>query len=137
MAKTVVLSRFWPVLMAFVLVGCSGSSGRDEPTGTVSGSVTYKGNPVASASIFFVNPEAGTGGGGTLDSEGKFAFSKPIPTGEYKVFLGPPEEQLMPDGQPKQGPAPKVPQKYLSEATTDVTVKVNEGDNQLPIELKD
>ena len=124
------------LVAALLVAGCSGGSGRQVPTGKVAGTVTYKGKPVGNAAVFLVDSGQGAGGGSTLSAEGQFTLEQPIPVGTYKVFLGPMVEESA-DGQPKESTPPKVPAKYLKDASSDVSVEIKEGENELTVELKD
>lgn len=102
-------------------VGCGGGSGPQKYR--VTGTVQYKGTPLAGGSIDFI-PEEGdrTGTVSTEVKAGKFEFPKAngVPAGKYKVsitagFSGPPPN---PSGEDKGGPRiVELPERYNSRTT--------------------
>ena len=90
------------------------------------------GKPLAEGTVSFSNSSNGTGAIAQLGAEGKFTVTGGVVPGEYKVTVTPPE--ATPDN-----PAPKaseIPQKYRSEATTDLKCKIASGTNDLKFELQ-
>jgi len=115
------------VLLA--LVGCS------KPTGTVSGKVTYKGAPLTSGEVQFVDPAKGTGSSGKLDSSGNYTLTGQLPAGTYKVYVQPPIPEQLPPGQvSKRAPFP-VPPKYQDPAQTPVSKEVKAGKNDITVDF--
>src|SRR5262245_55074177 len=78
--------------MVLALVGCQG-----KPTGTVSGKVTHKGQPVKTGNVNLYAPDKGLGHAAKLNESGTFTISEPVVVGTYKVYVqAPPPEQLPP-----------------------------------------
>lgn len=88
--------------------------------------------------VGFTSKETGSGQTLPLGPGGKFAFAEPVVIGPYAVSITPPE------GNPPtvENPAPKppdpknIPQKYRSDATTDLTAEVKEGKNEFTFDMK-
>lgn len=120
-------------IVAAALSGCGGSSERKRPTGKVSGTVEMGGQPLAAGIVLFEDPTRSIGATAAV-KEGKFSFTDPVPTGEYKVAVQPP-----PAPPPMQaGPAePKVeiPAKYQTSKTSGLVAIVKEGTND-PVSLQ-
>ncbi|MES2789328.1 MAG: hypothetical protein V4719_06880 [Planctomycetota bacterium] len=117
--------------------GCSGSD--HKITGKVTGKVTYQGAPVTAGVVYLNSSTTGTGGTGVLGEDGKFTIAEPIEAGEYKVTVTPPPP---PPPRADQAPPPPVakvtniPNKYWTEAKSDLKATVDEGDNVLEFDLK-
>lgn len=116
--------------------GCSGGTSKG-PTGNVSGTVTFDGQPVATGTVRLYSQKTGETGSGVLTEGGKFKFAEPLPVGSYQAIVVPPQEPP-----PEVGKAyePKtydnIPEKYRTELTTDITVEVKAGDNTITVEMK-
>ena len=125
-----------------VLTGCGGGSGDKTPKGTVSGKVTVGGQPFTAGAIHFTSVQTDTAAfGAEMKADGLFRVAEPIPIGEYKVSLSPPEvgPTVGPDGvvRPATDKDRKnnVPPKYATAASSDKTVKISKGTNNLTIDL--
>lgn len=118
--------------------GCSGKN-RELPGGEASGTVTFNGKPVREGLITFMNEEAGLGDETKLDGEGRYAFKKPIPTGDYKVTIMPPVEKVREEKGPEVGvlkKMPDIPERYHNTTTTELRATVKEGKNTLDFDMK-
>jgi hypothetical protein len=103
--------------------GC-GASG--PPTGSVSGKVTYKGQPLTTGVVTFLNEKTGSGASGDLDGSGRYHIVL-VRTGEYKVavYRRPPAP-----GERIVGSARlSIPEKYQAPETSGLTATVKEGEN--------
>ena len=104
----------------------------------MSGSLTFKGNPVAEGTISFTNTGTGAGAEGPV-SNGAFKLSSPLPPGEYKVVVLPLVERKQEGGKgPEVGvekPAPDIPPKYRVIGTTTLTATVKEGKNDITLNM--
>ena len=132
-------SAFW--------VGC-GPSG--PTTAPVSGTVTYKGQPVAGAHVSFIPSDASSRAAeGLTDSQGHFTLgtfsaSDGAILGKYKVGViahGParpakPGEGSGMPGETVPGP-PIIPAKYFSPETSGLTHEVKSGRNHVELALTD
>lgn len=122
------------VLLALSLFGIAGCGTSPIPA---SGTVTYKGNPVAEASVGLV-PKAGgenQGGVASTDAAGKFTLS--VLPGEYVVTVAPKSAPASANDY-SLPPAPPFPVRYSDPGVSDLKVVVKKGEaNQFPLELKD
>jgi len=139
-------------VVTLVVSGCSGSHDYG-PTGTVSGKLLYKGQPLAlGTAVVFKNLTTGyscmgqTGPGGeyTLDSWN----NGNLPVGSYEVMIQPPapidpetiDPQTLIDN-PKLMEQTKVqydfPRKYSQLSSSGLKFEVKEGKNEYQIELVD
>lgn len=118
---------------SLTLTGCGGR--RSKPKGTVEGKVTFQGQPYSNASIVFLSPDTGQGDSVNIQPDGSFRLSRPIEVGTYVVYLAPRADDD-PMAEPKPVSIDKtVPDKYWSEATSDIRVEVKTGNNQFDIQL--
>lgn len=113
--------------LAFVLstLGCNGKP----PTGTVTGTVRFKGEPVYAGKVLFASPDGRTASAlfdrGTYTVEG-------VPLGAVKVSVN----VLNPSG-PGEGkalPLAKL-ERYTATATSGLSTEVHEGTQTYDIEL--
>jgi len=118
------------VLIALVLVGCKGKQ-----TGTVSGKVTFKGKPLTSGEVQFINPEKGAGSSGQLDSSGNYTLAGQLEAGKYKVYIQPPTPEQLPPGKVSTRPPFDVPPKFQDPSQTPISKDVKVGPNDIPIEI--
>jgi len=116
--------------VVLVLVGCKGQS-----VGTVSGKVTHKGQPVKTGNVNLLAPEKGLGHIAKLDDSGAFTIPEPVVAGTYKVFVQPSPPEQLPPGKMSKQPTLSIPRKYQDAATTDKTVEVKAGKNDLTIDF--
>jgi hypothetical protein len=136
--------------MAVSLAGCGPAA---PPTGTVSGLVTYKGQPLTAGTVTFRNDDKGLVAGGLLlGSDGRYELlsggRKQIPVGEYTVVISPPETYLPNAAEQEAGtassPAPtpadvlrQIPKKYRAPQTSGLKFTVNPGSNTFDIDMQD
>lgn len=141
------------VSLLLVFSGCNKSS-LSGPTGTVTGKVTYNGEPVpAGCSVVFMHQETSTPASGVTSADGTYSLSmrgepKAL-VGEYKVSVSPPTssdqvdessagyEAAMTGEEAAQAPTAPFPDKYLLPETSGLTFTVNEGPNTFDVEMKD
>lgn len=120
-------------------VGCGGPKGDTPPTAPVSGTVTYKGEPVEEGTVVF-HPEGGERPAfGDLGPGGQFTlttFEKGdgAVIGKHKVVIGSMDDSGSPGLRPdKSG----IPPQYGMLSETPLTKEVTEGENNFEIELED
>jgi len=126
------------LLCLTLLAGCGGSE--TDPTGTVTGNITYNGPPLTEGLVNIHSDSRSVVGTAEIDHEGHFEFEKPIATGDYRVYISPPPPPPPPEpGQPtpKSEPPQKIPEKYRTANTTDLDVKITSGTNELSLQLSD
>jgi hypothetical protein len=124
------------VVLITVIAGCGGTPA--EPSGTVTGKVTLNGKPFELGVVTLVKPDGVPAGWAELSSTGEFRLPAPVPVGQYRVAIGPPDEDA-----PAGGPAPRldaalkaIPPKYRNEATSGLTATVKEGENTFTFEMQ-
>lgn len=157
-----VISRFVSVLVVVsLLVGCSGGSGpaNRRPTKPVKVTVTYKGQPVADATVTFINQDGEAAPAyGRTDAQGVAKMKTYVEgdgavLGPHKVTImktetvggGAEASQSSPDYKPPAeggAPLPKVknliPEKYGLMATSNLTAEVKaDGKNEITFNLTD
>jgi hypothetical protein len=122
----------WLAAAAALAAGC----GDSRPTGSLAGTVTYKGNPVQAGSLNLLS-RTGAAAQEKLDESGAFKVDGPVEAGEYAAYLGPPVPEPQAPGARRAAP-PKfdVPPKYQDPATSGVTVVVKAGTNTVPVEFR-
>ncbi len=157
-----VISRFVSLLVVVVLLaGCSGNAGpaNRRPTKPVKVTVTYKGQPVADATVTFINQEGEAAPAyGKTDAHGVAKMKTYVEgdgavLGPHKVTImkvestggGSAASQSSPDYVPPAeggAPLPKVknliPEKYGLLASSPLTAEVKkDGKNEITFELTD
>lgn len=120
------------------IAGCGGTTSPEVgPAGTVTGTVTYKNEPVTEGSVQLYSTETGKSGMAELGEGGKFTLADPLPVGKYKVSVMPPSEP--PPTSPTPVPMKKydnIPEKYRTELTTDLSADIKEGENSLTLNME-
>lgn len=131
------LSRLVWVLPLLLPIGLFTGCSPSIPEGTVSGAVTLNGKPYSDSAVMLIDLDSGQAAGADIQSDGSFTIAEPIPLGTYKVYLAP---KSLSDEEAAEAKPIKidtsVPDKYWSEHSTDITVKVEEGENTATVELK-
>lgn len=134
-------------LVAFA-AGCGGSGGM--PCGAVSGKITYKGEPVKGATVYFNpvasggNVEVGKVGVGATDDSGFYRISTYTVGGNDGAVIGKHHVAIVGGGfkdafSPKDAPAvgTPIPPKYSNPKASGLEVEVKSGKNTFDFELKD
>lgn len=131
--------------------GCGGGGGGlpDGETGTVSGTITHAGNPVAEGTTATFIQVGGTGiiGVGVTDGEGKYTLSmkdgQDILVGKYSVGVTPPAgatqmtpEEIMEKGESAEVAKPPYDEKYLNPESSKLMKEVTAGENTIDIVLE-
>lgn len=120
-----------------LIAGCGSSTSK--PSGSVSGRVTFQGQPVTSGVVNLMSKTLGAGASAPLGEDGKYRLNDPLEVGDYKVMITPPPPAppRPEDGPPKPRPtASDIPNKYRTEATTDLTATVKAGSNTFDFDMK-
>jgi hypothetical protein len=112
-------------------IGCGGSAG----TGNVEGKVSFNGQPYTDAAVVLLSLETGQAGSADILADGSFRLENPLPVGNYTVYLAPKAETSTDEPVPVTVDQ-SVPSKYWSEASSDITVEISEGDNQVDVPLQ-
>ncbi len=151
MNKTIV-SCFALLMLANLLAGCGPEKPQNEAT--VTGKVTYNGQPVENATVLFQTDDFSYTAAGGTDAEGVYTLSDGTASGckpgEYVVTISKTEttsegEHVSEDdpayGDP--GSTPKVttthllPEKYADPLSTDLKATVQAGENTIDFTLED
>ncbi len=143
-----------PLLLAISLAGCT--AGRSNEA-TLSGSVSYKGQPVTGGSITFHPVAGGAPYPGILKPDGSFSFGG-VPIGQMEVAIETESVKSMPgaSGSPYHMPGGgkpnqqmpnvdtsnmptyvKIPAKYANPKTSGLTVNVKAGSHKVNFDLTD
>jgi hypothetical protein len=117
--------------LCFACVGC----GKSEPMGTVKGKVLLNDVPYANAAVAFTSLDTGRGGVAQIEPDGTFRIETPLLIGTYKVYLEPKFVE-------EEGHQPRptsddsaVPTKYWDESSSDISIDVKEGENDVTVPL--
>lgn len=149
--------RSYGVILCGILLlfpGCGGGSNLPKgETGTVRGTVTYKGGPVpAGTTVIFVRDEDGLLGTGQVNANGEYLLRMrdglKIVTGAYRVSVTPPDvaanldqDEIMRLQMAGKLPDPatikEVPLKYRSPEGSTLVCDVQPGANTFDIDMKD
>ena len=118
------------ILLAFsaCMGWCTGCGPVGPPTGSVSGRVTYNGQPLATGVVTFINEKTGSGASSDLDSSGSYHIES-IRTGKYNVAVHRHPPPLSEDPRVFENWKLSIPDKYQDTQTSGLTVTVEEGRN--------
>lgn len=119
------------------------ATGCDRGTGTLSGQVTYKGQPVTSGMVTVVDAD-GVPHGASIQPDGKYRVTD-VPAGPVRVAVTSPDPRIAAAEARGEGATPPpataawrpIPERYADAATSGLTFTVKRGDNVFPIELTD
>lgn len=123
-----------------VIVGCQPPA---DPTGQVSGTVSFNGTPLEDGIISIVNYDTGVRIDSEIQPDGTYLATTHkggLPPGEYKVVIFPPEV-VDPNPPPNSEPGmvqkkmDNIPKQYRSPRSTPLTLKVSEGDNAFDVDM--
>ncbi|MGE3819977.1 MAG: hypothetical protein AB7I30_11105 [Isosphaeraceae bacterium] len=129
--------------LTFLATGC-GQSG--PVMGRVSGTVTYKGQPLTKGNVSFVSTEPSRpNASGAITSDGSFTLQTREPgdgaeVGEYKIAvtdIDPDSYNTALPGEAPKVPKSEIPAKYADANTSGLTHSVTTGSNTVTLELKD
>jgi hypothetical protein len=111
---------------------------------TVTGKVTYKGQPVPKGTITFVTLDKnGRNATGAIQPDGSYKLQTEDPgdgaqLGEYNVTVSARDDEILDYTPPKPIPPKRlVPEKYERPQTSGLTKKVERGKNNIDIPLVD
>ncbi|MCC7420014.1 MAG: hypothetical protein IT428_07035 [Planctomycetaceae bacterium] len=134
-------------LAAVFSAGCGGSEKDTRETGEIGGTISLNGVPLKEGSVCLTGERGTDVALGTIEPDGSFKMKyhqrNALPVGIYKITVsggGPTEQpspqELMANPQ-KYNVKNPIPEKYRTVKTTDLTAKVEPGQNPpLDIELK-
>ncbi|MCZ2343650.1 MAG: carboxypeptidase-like regulatory domain-containing protein [Bacteroidales bacterium] len=125
-------------IICTLLLGTFGCGSGGPTQGNLQGVVTHNGQPLSNAQVELEMPGQGIGVLAVTNIEGKFVIEGPVRVGTYKAAIGPAiDAPPEPGTTPKKNAFPKIPKKYQQTSTTDLSVTVTEGENNVTLELKD
>jgi len=130
------------------LVGCGDGLG---PTGTVSGNVTYNGEPLAPEhAVALMNLETGYACQGYTDAEGNYTLDSwndgELPIGTYSVQISPPLGAVIESATGGEGEDEFVdrqvgevtyPRRYTAYGASETSFEVKEGENTFDLDMED
>jgi hypothetical protein len=119
-------------LSLLLAVGCGGSGGK----GTVSGTVSYRGQPLPTGNIAFFDSKGQPLTAATIH-DGKYTVND-LPPGPVKITISTPPEATPPKGQQAESPAQAIrhiPYQYSIPDQSTLTYEVKPGSQEHPIEL--
>jgi hypothetical protein len=153
MTRRIHQSPIWAAsaLGLLLIAGCGGSD-RDEVLGSPHGKVTFNGGPLPKGSVLVIeSTEIGVSRTASIAEDGTYDLSDtPLPVGTYKVAITPPPtagvdassadyDKMMSGGGAKpanpNATGFPVPEKFRSTTTSDKTVEVKEGSQELNIDI--
>ena len=126
--KRIMLSTRWPILFGLVVsvCVCAGCESGGPPMGSISGKVTYEGQPLAADSqgfVTIVNDKTGSGASAVLDASGNYHIPS-VRIGEYTVCV-----HSMPPPPGGEWIKLDIPDKYQDLESSGLTATVKEGKN--------
>jgi hypothetical protein len=134
------------VLLTLALGGCGSRN-----TGSISGTVSYKGQPLGNGSVVFVGKE-GKGDSSPIGADGSYQVNR-APVGQVKITVEtvppaptagaiPMAGKITPSGGPEMPKSPgaagkyvKIPDKYKDAAQSTLTYEVKPGSQKYDINL--
>ena len=140
--------RPWGLMCAMILCGAVGCSDREE-IGVIEGTVTYQGQPVSNATLFFRDHERGIHIMADLKDDGTYqvftAGGRGLPLGQYRIAVVPsdtatvanPDTGEIQTSRAVAGPRTTFPERYRDVRTSGLSTTVEEGHNQFDIKLTD
>jgi len=145
MKRGVLSARLAVILGLLVSVcWCVGCGSEGPPVGSISGKVTYNGEPVTGGIVTLFNQQTGIGAGGELDASGTYHIEL-IQTGDYQVAIAPEPPDLaameaihlgkMPRETIVQPPPLNIPARYQNAEASGLTATAKEGTNTVDFSL--
>ena len=128
------LNLVWSIGLLAVLAGC-GPAG--PPMGEVTGTVTYKGQPLVTGDVLFVPETANLPyAQARIAEDGTFQMQTEehgngVPVGKYQVMI-----TSLKDLGPENGMLALIPARYSSTAESGLTAEVVDGENTVDFALK-
>lgn len=117
------------VLLALMIVLLCGCGPAPIPTGTVAGTVDFKGKkPATPIEILLLGTENGQAANTPVNEDGTFEFETPLPTGSYVAYFAPLIE-ANPGKEVVVTMDRSIPADYWNESTSKLAVQIAEGEN--------
>ncbi len=127
-------------LLACLAGGCGQSS-----TGSVSGKVTHKGQPVVHGDVTFFQPGSGRVSQAALDTEGSYSLNlsqASLPTGKFKVIVTPSVSYVEVDGRHGRDlkmvteGAKSIPRIFQGRNSTPLSATITGGEDTFDFDLQ-
>ena len=124
------------ILVALAIISQSGCGDPAVPTGTVSGTVEFSGDPYGNVQLILMSMESGNAGSAEVDADGVFEIDKSLPVGEYIAYFAP--SAAATDGEQPMSIKidESIPQDYWNESTSKLRVKIDEGTNKVGLVIE-
>lgn len=108
-----------------------------EPSGSVSGTVTYQGKPLEAGYIIFMSHDKANTASAKFDGSGNFSLSQDLPVGEYRIGIAPPLPPLPIEDSAKEPVVYfPVPFKFHSAENSNLAYTVHEGPNTAEFDVR-
>mgnify|MGYP001254879868 CR=1 FL=1 len=132
--KRIMLSARRPVLLGLVVSVCGwvGCGSDEPPMGSVSGKVTYEGQPLTAdpqGFVTIVDDKTGSGASAAIDTSGNYHIPSVL-IGEYAVSV-----HSMPPPPGGEWIKLDIPEKYQDLESSGLSVTVEEGENHAAFDL--
>ncbi len=125
--------------LVVLLLGLMGCSDGATPVFSVTGRVTFEGEPVTEGVVLFV-AETGFGTSAPLGPDGSFDLlshhGAGIPTGTYQVAITPPDEDDDYDSDTPTRDYPNIPERYRDLETSELVFTVTDEQNHFEIDMQ-
>lgn len=124
--------------LAMGLLGLLAGCDLGPTSATGSGRVMYKGMALSTGEVNFLSSEKGLGGVAKIEGSGEFKLPQGLLPGRYSVYVTPPLPAPQPPGTPPPAaPAVSIPLRARDPATSGVVVALEDGENEVVVELQD
>lgn len=129
------LAALW---IAALAGGCAPATYPKREMGKVSGTITYKGEPLELGQIIF-QPPSGIPTVGEIQSDGTYSLEAVVGPNSVQIISRDPPDESLPedrDGKPPEAPKSYIPEIYGGPRSP-LTFDVEVGENTADFELKD
>lgn len=134
-------------LLAVAISGCGGSPLKPgRKTGEVTGTITLNDQPLKGGVVCLTDEADGDTAMGTIGADGKFVvkyrLGTQVPTGKYKITVGPaplahqPTPQELMQNREKYNVPNPIPVGYRTPQATSLSAEIKEGTNTLTLAMK-
>lgn len=139
------MTRFVGVCLLLVVAGCGpGVDPKAPKLQPVKGTITLDGKPLANADIIFIPTAGGVESSGHSNAEGQYELSirnqSGAVAGNHRVAISKrvrEDGSEFPQDRSNMGVGKEIlPMKYTSQSLTELTAKVDEGENEIDFALK-
>ena len=141
--RTAVMTIASAVVFAAAFAGCGGTT-QTGPTGTVSGKVNVKGQPMTTGRVNLYSNELSAGGGSDIGADGSYAIKDQLPVGKYAVTVFATASKDIPPpadpSKPAEAAKPAAPKasyspKYMDPTQSPLSTEIKAGENTANFDL--